>query len=519
MVTAQIEIKLVMLNDDRKEGGKGDIESLARNMDRYGQINSITVVRHFEGDYRYRIIAGRRRICAAESLGWKEIRADIYDKAELKEGDEQMIALSENAAREEMNAIDEGVLYAAELKKGVPVEELAALFCRNKSTVYQRAKLASLIPELKDYYRQKRMSLVVAGMAAVLPEETQRKIVEINEGRSVGSYKSNVQEWDIKDLVRSISKDNLNYLGNCGACDKCEKRTHYSDRTLFPELKDKGDTCFDHDCYTEKLAIRVSQEYKSFCAENEGTKEYIEWGGDRILRDEDSPSVIIDGTEILPLDQDEIELEEEMLTNEKLEGKIKVYPFWDGNSFSFVHVAKEEDYDNAFYSDPTTSRSEWEQKRVNEMKAVIKNLPQDKQDEVINDKSNWYPLLNRINRRYKDLIKESVGQGFLAEKLAINIMMKYTIDSIRDVFPDAGLTDEDSARPNTEAVFQKLSALGMGVLIKGTLCLTMSCFAFMPEVQNVEESEWPDIFRHLEIDIIALKDKAVQECTENPKEE
>ncbi|MBQ6566973.1 MAG: hypothetical protein IJL80_07940, partial [Treponema sp.] len=64
-----------------------------------------------------------------------------------------MIALSENAAREEMNAIDEGILYAKELKKGTPVEELAALFCRNKSTVYQRAKLASLIPEMRKLYK------------------------------------------------------------------------------------------------------------------------------------------------------------------------------------------------------------------------------------------------------------------------------------------------------------------------------------------------------------------------------
>ena len=192
MKTEKILIGEIAMNEDRTEGGKGDIESLARNMAKYGQINAVTVVEDISNSYRYRIIAGRRRCAAAESLGWTEIRADVYGSDELGADSEEMIALSENAAREEMNAIDEGVLYAKELAKGTPVEELAALFCRNKSTVYQRAKLARLVPEMRELYKAGRVSLHVAAMASDLPEEAQKKI-EAN-GERASAYRQKIWE-------------------------------------------------------------------------------------------------------------------------------------------------------------------------------------------------------------------------------------------------------------------------------------------------------------------------------------
>ena len=44
MRTEKILISEIELNEDRTEGGKGDVESLARNMDKYGQINAVMVV-------------------------------------------------------------------------------------------------------------------------------------------------------------------------------------------------------------------------------------------------------------------------------------------------------------------------------------------------------------------------------------------------------------------------------------------------------------------------------------------
>ena len=93
----------IEMNEDRTEGGKGDIESLAKNLEKYGQINAVTVVKAgVESDYTFRIIAGRRRVAAANSLGWEEIRADVYEADEISAESEEMIALSENAAASPM---------------------------------------------------------------------------------------------------------------------------------------------------------------------------------------------------------------------------------------------------------------------------------------------------------------------------------------------------------------------------------------------------------------------------------
>ena len=258
MRTEKILIREILMNNDRADGGQGDIESLARNMDKYGQINAVTVVEDISNSYRYRIIAGRRRIAAAESLGWADIRADIYGADEIGEGSEEMIALSENAAREEMNAIDEGILYAKELKKGTSVEELAALFCRNKSTVYQRAKLAALVPEMRSLYKAGKMSLHVAAMASVLPEEAQKDIAE----KAGAGW---VSEWDIKRAVQNAHNDFLSGIAAyCAECATCQKRTRYSDKSLFPELADSDDRCLDHECYCKKIGSRIEAAFSEW---------------------------------------------------------------------------------------------------------------------------------------------------------------------------------------------------------------------------------------------------------------
>lgn len=293
MKTEKILIGEIAMNDDRAEGGKGDIESLARNMDKYGQINAVTVVEDISNSYRYRIIAGRRRIAAAESLGWAEIRADVYEADEISEGSEEMIALSENAAREEMNAIDEGILYANELKKGTPVEELAALFCRNKSTVYQRAKLASLIPEMRELYKNGSMPLHIAAKAAALPEEAQKKIVEkYGDDHGRGIY-----GWEIKNVVSEVSQDFIDRLGKCEACAVCSKRTRYSDKTLFPELAESNDRCLDHECFCKKFAERLEQAFNEFSERSKGATELDCWDGKRIVTTENIP----DGMKVLDI--------------------------------------------------------------------------------------------------------------------------------------------------------------------------------------------------------------------------
>lgn len=517
MKTEKILIGEIEMNDDRAEGGKGDIESLARNMEKYGQINAVTVVEDISNPYRYRIIAGRRRIAAAESLGWAEIRADVYSADEIGEDSEEMIALSENAAREEMNAIDEGVLYAKELKKGTPVEELAALFCRNKSTVYQRAKLASLIPEMRELYKNGKMSLHVAAMASVLQEDVQKKVVERLGERSYGQ----ISTWDVKGIVSEVSNDFLDQLGNCEACAVCSKRTRYSDRTLFPELSESNDRCLDHDCYFKKLTARIESAFNEFSKKSKGVPELDCWDGKRIVTTEKLP----DGIKVLgiPLgdiadDEDditEINDEKDVEIKQKLEdaGKIEYVPCWDGTEFIFIELAKREDIDALYYGDKG-NEDEWTQKRRAELADIFQSLGEEWYKKNLSEAVEFYKLKDKVTEIFNEKMREAVfsendAKIFVTEQIALIALLQCGIKELREIFPEAGISEDEKAY--SLSVYEKLLTMKRGAMLRGILKSFLSGYRVKPGICNIDGSDWEKIFAHLDIDLKILRDEAAKE--------
>lgn len=517
MRTEKILIGEIAMNDDRTEGGKGDIESLARNMDKYGQINAVTVVEDISNSYRYRIIAGRRRIAAAESLGWAEIRADVYTADELGEDSEEMIALSENAAREEMNAIDEGILYAKELKKGTPVEELAALFCRNKSTVYQRAKLASLIPEMRELYKKGNMSLHIAAMASALPEEAQKKISD-----EYGKTNGQIYEWKIRQAISEASQDFLDCLGNCEACAGCSKRTRYSDKTLFPELAESNDRCLDHECYCKKLSARLEQAFNEFSERSKGAPELDCWDGKRIVTTKTLP----EGMKVLDItlgdiaddenDITEVQDDEDAAIKEKLEaaGKVEYVPCWDGTEFSFIELAKLEDVDELYYGDKgknTDNESEWQKERKRKLSDIFSSLSEEKRSEILSDTSNY-----NLESDVRGIFIKKLEDAFVPENcntselLILAAQLTLSNTEMRKFLADEGITSEDVSQ--SFAVFEKLQKVGAKSICIALIKAKLTGYGPKPEIYGIEGSDWEKIFSHFDIDLKALRDEAAKEA-------
>ena len=122
MVFKKIKLAEILPSNNRNEGGMGDIAALANNIREFGQISPV-VLRECEvaGDdgaacTRYTPIAGRRRIAAFRELSAKnpafdEISAIVYEALE-DAGNDELLALAENTARESMNPIDEGVVFS-----------------------------------------------------------------------------------------------------------------------------------------------------------------------------------------------------------------------------------------------------------------------------------------------------------------------------------------------------------------------------------------------------------------------
>lgn len=508
METRKIKISKIEINDDRVEGGKGDIESLARNLDKYGQINAVTVVKTGAGsDYIYRVIAGRRRIAAAELLGWEEIRADVYESGEIDSANEEMIALSENAAREEMNAIDEGILYANELKKGTPVEELAALFCRNKKTVYQRARLASLIPEMRGLYKDGKLPLYIAAMAADLPEDAQKKCAEKAKEKSWGT----ISEWEVKGIISEVTNDRIGKLGICEKCLTCPKRTRHSDRELFPELSDSGDRCFDHECFLRNLKIKIETEFENF-KKGCGTKV------SRILTDEDIPENLDLSFKLEEIPEDVEDItdpspdEYEIKTKLKSLGKIEYVAFWNGTRFEIRDIAKDSDIEElSEKSDGDDEPSEWEKSQREEINDVCRNIPESDRNPVLESPSDWWETRRDIGEKFLEKMKSAVmesGKGLEKEIIALVFLLKGRKEEFEELFPDAGLKDET---PCSNSLYEKLLEIDRNILVRALLNKALGDYGVKPGVVGLEKSDWPKVFRHIGIDLAELRDEAVRE--------
>lgn len=507
METRKIKISEIEMNDDRIEGGKGDVESLARNLEKYGQINAVTVVKApVESNYIFRIIAGRRRVTAAKSLGWEEIRADVYEADEISPESEEMIALSENAAREEMNAIDEGILYANELKKGTPVEELAALFCRNKKTVYQRAKLASLIPEMRELYKAEKLPLYIAAMAAELPEEAQKKCADKCKEKTWGT----LSEWEVKAIVSEVSEDYVNKLGDCKSCENCPKRTRYSDKTLFPELAETKDRCYDHECYLKNLKTYIENEYKVFKKNN---KENL-----RILTAEELPENLNLDITISVCEENERDISDlapdEYGIKSKLKslGKIEYVAFWNGTRFEIRDIAKEKDIeelcdDEEENKEPTA----WELSQLKEIEDVCRCLPDEKKKPVLENYSNWWETRRKINDSFEKKLKEAVftdsdDKILDKEQIALIVLLTCQINELKEL---PGF-DKD-VKPYSFEEFEKIFKVNRGLLLRTLLKSLLSGYKPKPGITNVEESEWQKIFECLDIDLAAIRNNSVRE--------
>lgn len=525
MKTEKILIGEIAMNEDRTEGGKGDIESLARNMAKYGQINAVTVVEDISNSYRYRIIAGRRRCAAAESLGWTEIRADVYGSDELGADSEEMIALSENAAREEMNAIDEGVLYAKELAKGTPVEELAALFCRNKSTVYQRAKLARLVPEMRELYKAGRVSLHVAAMASDLPEEAQKKIADKGAKITYGTYA--ISEWDIKNEIRNASNDFLHCLGNCEECVACSKRTHFSDKTLFPELAESDDRCLDHSCYCKKFQARIESAFTEFSERERGKPEVDSWDGSRIVTTETIPEGIkVSGLEITEIEDDEDDLgnydtydEDDVRIKNQLEAESKVewVPCWNGTDFEFVELAKRSDIDALYYkNDEKEDQSEsWQEKRKSKLSDIFRAVPEEKLSEILADDKQYWAWEDKAGKIFEEKLQTAVSINkddekiLVTEQIALLVLLYCSVKEIKEALPDAKIADDDSVY--SVALYEKLLTQRRGDMLRLLLKSFLSGYKTKPHIDGLDNSDWQKIFEHLDVDLTKLRDEAALE--------
>ena len=120
------------------------IPELAASIARIGLLQNLIVILSTDGE-AYEVVAGDRRLTALKLLAKKKRIAADYEVPCLlvPDASARTVSLAENLLREQMHPADQFEAFAALVKEGRPIEDIAADFGVSPLVVQRRLKLAN----------------------------------------------------------------------------------------------------------------------------------------------------------------------------------------------------------------------------------------------------------------------------------------------------------------------------------------------------------------------------------------
>ncbi|CCH11459.1 ParB/RepB/Spo0J family partition protein [Pseudomonas aeruginosa] len=136
------------------------IPELAASIARVGPLQNLVVILAADGEH-YEVVAGDRRLTALKLLAKKKRIPADYEVACLlvPDASARTVSLAENLLREQMHPADQFEAFAALVKEGRPIEDIAADFGVTPLVVQRRLKLANVSPRLLADYRAGAVTL------------------------------------------------------------------------------------------------------------------------------------------------------------------------------------------------------------------------------------------------------------------------------------------------------------------------------------------------------------------------
>lgn len=201
----QIPISMVNIVN-RYRIDKGEIELMAESLKTKGQIHPITVNKNM------RLLAGERRLLAAQLLGWETIRAEM--RVGGNSTDDLEVELDENQMRKDFTWPE-----VAKLEKSIfdmkakadpkwSLRKQEVLRDTSKSLVHMRIQLAEaieLLPELAEFetqdeawkqYKRLEETAIVSHMRANVPDKVARAPEWAKEHYNVGDAFAGMEALD-----------------------------------------------------------------------------------------------------------------------------------------------------------------------------------------------------------------------------------------------------------------------------------------------------------------------------------
>jgi len=188
----------------REDFDQQSIEELAQSIKEKGVIQPLLVRRR--GD-NYELIAGERRLRAANILGLKEIPIIVR---EVSDQDSLELALIENIQREGLNPIEEAHAYQHLMDKfKVTQEKISEVLGKARVTITNTLRLLKLPHEIQAEMKKGRISFA-HGRALLEIEDAnhQRRLCQdiISKGLSVREIENLIKTNRPKSIKRNIGK-------------------------------------------------------------------------------------------------------------------------------------------------------------------------------------------------------------------------------------------------------------------------------------------------------------------------
>src|SRR6266508_6272487 len=145
------------------------VDELAESIAAYGLLQPIVVREN--GDGRFEVVAGHRRLAAVQSLGWSVIPAIVRS---ADDGDAYLLALIENLQRDDLSPREEAeALEVLVRERGMSTRQVAEAVKRSASYVSRRLRVFE-DPVLAPLVLQDALTVSVAEELLPLPGARKR---------------------------------------------------------------------------------------------------------------------------------------------------------------------------------------------------------------------------------------------------------------------------------------------------------------------------------------------------------
>jgi ParB family transcriptional regulator, chromosome partitioning protein len=200
----------------RQEFDATELQSLSESIAEHGLLQPV-VVRKVAG--RYQLIAGERRLRAAQQAGWTDVPVNII-KADDRQTAE--LAIIENLQRKDLNALEKAASFQRYLEQyGCTQDELARRLNMDRSTIANLIRLLELPEGVQDSLR--RGEITQGHARAMLPLGDEREQISFctrikQEGLSVRQTEALVQQ-----IIDSADAEPLAVIDREGSSKKARK--------------------------------------------------------------------------------------------------------------------------------------------------------------------------------------------------------------------------------------------------------------------------------------------------------